>query len=682
MSEHKQNVEALFEGALGLAGREQRAAFLERQCGGDASLRKEVEGLLRAAERAGGFLAAETRGDAATPLHKPGDRIGGYKLLQQIGEGGCGVVFMAEQVQPVRRQVALKIIKPGMDTKQVIARFEAERQALALMEHPNIARVLDAGATDTGWPYFVMELVRGLKITDFCNQHQLSTEARLQLFVKVCQAVQHAHLKGIIHRDLKPSNILVTVNDGLPQPKVIDFGIAKATTGQPLTDKTVFTAFSQFLGTPAYMSPEQAVMTSQDVDTRTDVYSLGVLLYELLTGRPPFEQKELLAAGLDELRRTIREVEPVKPSTRLTQELAASDMSPLQPKSKDGEARADLRRLLQEVRGDLDWIVMKCLEKDRTHRYETTNALAEDIRRHLDREPVLARRPSALYRLQKSVQRNRLAYASAAIVLTALMVGLCVATWGLLREREARLQADAARQQAEAARSLATAEAARNEQVAKFFTGSLAGKDLWRGQDPVFAHRFLDRISVGVQLMLSDQPALQGDVRVGLGNSYAAIDDFPKAVTNLQLAIQAYQTAFGTQHVRLAGAVAQLGRVCRLAQNDAAARSNAQWSVAIARGCNDPETLADCLLNAAKSFTSAESPPPDAIPFLREAMEMRRHTVPHLLALLDSTRLLVKAIEGLIAVGREDEAKAILEEELRKSPEDGDLRKLQQTLSP
>src|SRR5437868_6716338 len=310
---------------------QERAAYLEEACHGDAALRQRVEDLLHAHEQAEGFLDGppsrlhfkRTEVVNIRLTEKLGDKIGRYKLLQQIGEGGCGVVYMAEQEEPVRRRVALKVIKLGMDTKQVIARFEAERQALALMDHPNIAKVLDAGATDTGRPYFVMELVRGIKITEYCDQNNLSTEDRLKLFMQVCQAVQHAHQKGIIHRDIKPSNILVTVSEpGSPGcPKVIDFGIAKATTGQRLTDKTVFTAFEQFIGTPAYMSPEQAMMTSLDIDTRTDIYSLGVLLYELLTGRTPFDSKELMAAGLDAMRQTIREQEPIRPSTRLTQEL-------------------------------------------------------------------------------------------------------------------------------------------------------------------------------------------------------------------------------------------------------------------------------------------------------------------------------------------------------------------------
>jgi len=313
----------------------EREQFLNEACSDDAALKEQVISLLEAEANEGesDFLKITplVRPDIRT--EKPGDRIGRYKLLEQIGEGGCGVVYMAEQEEPVRRRVALKVIKLGMDTKQVIARFDAERQALAMMDHPNIAKVLDAGATDTGRPYFVMELVHGIRITDYCEQHHLPPRERLDLFIQVCRAIQHAHQKGIIHRDVKPSNILVASNDGGPVPKVIDFGIAKATQGR-LTDQTVYTAFEQFIGTPAYMSPEQAQLAMQDIDTRTDIYSLGVLLYELLTGKTPFDAKELLSKGLDEMRRTIREVDPVKPSTRLTRELLAGDATKLTDKSQ------------------------------------------------------------------------------------------------------------------------------------------------------------------------------------------------------------------------------------------------------------------------------------------------------------------------------------------------------------
>src|SRR6266699_378934 len=369
----------LFFRALEQTAGKERAAFLDGTCGDNADLRRRLEALVQKFETLGTFLE-EPAVSAPDSLHRliagggsptqtspantftenAGDRIDHYKLLQQIGEGGCGVVSMAEQEEPVRRRVALKVIKLGMDTKNVIARFEAERQALALMDHPNIAKVLDAGATGTGRPYFVMELVRGIKITDYCDQNNLATRERLDLFIQVCRAIQHAHQKGIIHRDIKPSNILVTLHDGIPVPKVIDFGIAKATQGE-LTDKTVYTQLQEFIGTPAYMSPEQAEMSGLDIDTRADIYSPGVLLYELLTGKTPFDAQDLLAAGLEQMRRTIREKEPLRPSTRLTQELTSKAQSTKQ-KAETNEASprrlVQTRKLIELLRGDLDWIVM------------------------------------------------------------------------------------------------------------------------------------------------------------------------------------------------------------------------------------------------------------------------------------------------------------------------------------
>ena len=430
MNTHNPSQEEIFEGALRLSTPEERAAYLDQTCGGNEQLRQSVEVLLKAHEQAGPFLqqppaalSAKTfviSAEAAPVTEKPGDKIGRYKLREQIGEGGCGVVYVAEQEEPLHRRVALKVIKLGMDTKSVIARFEAERQALALMDHPNIAKVLDAGATDTGRPYFVMELVRGIKITDYCDQNNLSTEERLKLFIQVCSAIQHAHQKGIIHRDIKPSNILVTVNDGVPVPKVIDFGIAKATTNQRLTDKTIYTAFEQFIGTPAYMSPEQAVMTSLDIDTRSDIYALGVLLYELLTGETPFDARTLLQAGLDQMRRIIREQEPLRPSTRLST-LADAELAAVA-----GHRGAEPLKLVCLIRGDLDWIVMKALEKDRTRRFETAGLLALDLQRHLDDEPVVARPPSQLYRLQKMVRRNKLAFLAGTAIVASLLIGTTV----------------------------------------------------------------------------------------------------------------------------------------------------------------------------------------------------------------------------------------------------------------
>jgi WD40 repeat protein/serine/threonine protein kinase len=442
MNEAEEREEALFEAALRLPA-EQRAEYLRQVCGGDADLRRRVEALLAAFDRAGGFLkepAAPIPRPSLPQVEKPGDRIGRYKLLQQIGEGGMGVVYMAEQEEPVRRRVALKIIKLGMDTKQVVARFEAERQALALMDHPNIARVLDGGATETGRPYFVMELVQGVPITEFCDQNQLSTEARLKLFLPVCQAIQSAHQKGIIHRDLKPTNILVTLNPGgSGLPKVIDFGVAKAI-NQKLTEKTLFTNYAAMIGTPAYMSPEQAEMSDLDVDTRADIYGLGVLLYELLTGTTPFPEKRLRSAGYSEMQRIILHEEPERPSTRL---------STLQGQQRSVVARnrgASELTLGRAFPGDLDWIVMKCLEKDRGRRYETANGLARDVERHLNDEPVVARPPSRFYRFRKAVRRNRLVFAAVTAVAAALMAGLGISMWLFSQEKAARQRARLAEQ--------------------------------------------------------------------------------------------------------------------------------------------------------------------------------------------------------------------------------------------
>lgn len=398
-----------------------------------------------------GLLPSESPPKSDVVIERTGTMIGRYKLLDKIGEGGFGVVFMAEQVETVQRKVALKIIKAGMDTKEVIARFEAERQAIALMDHPNIARALDAGATEAGRPYFVMELVRGIPITDYCDQNQLPTRDRLQLFVKVCKAVQHAHQKGIIHRDLKPSNVLVTEHDGEPVPKVIDFGVAKAL-GQKLTTKTLFTAFNHMIGTPAYMSPEQAALSGMDVDTRADIYSLGVLLYELLTGVTPFDAETFRQEAMDEIRRMIRETEPPKPSTRLqTLGVQLTEVA----KRRQTEPAA-LGRLL---RGDLDWIVMKTLEKDRMRRYETANGLATDVARHLANEPVTARAPSTIYRFQKLVRRHKLAFAAGTSIVALLLVVAIGAPLAAFRLKKAYQIEVALRKRAEFREMLTKAEA-------------------------------------------------------------------------------------------------------------------------------------------------------------------------------------------------------------------------------
>jgi serine/threonine protein kinase/tetratricopeptide (TPR) repeat protein len=590
--------QTIFDAARQIPDDRARAAYLDTACAGNPEVRRRLERLLQANARADQFLAADPfelgnpdrqTSDLPAWSEGPGTVIDKYKLLEKLGEGGFGVVYMAEQKEPVKRRVALKIIKVGMDTREVVARFEAERQALALMDHPSIAKVLDAGCTQApvpgnaglkpavspisnrqtresgtkvepvdaphaesaaiqsrfgsgrytlaaGRPYFVMELVRGTKITDYCDEKNLSTRNRLDLFIKVCSAVQHAHQKGMIHRDLKPSNILVTVNDGVAVPKIIDFGIAKATQME-LTEKTVFTRFQQFLGTPAYMSPEQAELTSVDIDTRSDIYSLGVLLYELLTGKTPFDGKELLKVGLDEMRRTIREKEPERPSTRVG--TLRGDELTTTAKRRGLEAP----KLASALRGDLDWIVMKCLEKDRARRYETANGLASDIQRHLSNEPVVACPASKLYRLQKLVRRNKLAFALGASVAATLILGLTMATWMYLqelaaRQREARLRLEAelarngeARQRQTAEtnelRALANAKSAmtmahQSRQLNTFFKSMLrgAGPSRAAGRDTAMLRDILDKTTQRIAKDLTNMPEVEIELRGVLVTTY------------------------------------------------------------------------------------------------------------------------------------------------------------------
>jgi serine/threonine protein kinase/tetratricopeptide (TPR) repeat protein len=539
--------EAIFHVARRIQAAEARGVYLEQVCGQDRGLRDRMDALLRVYEQEQSFLEEPPIEPGAPPsvdvpplAEGPGTVIGPYKLLEPIGEGGMGVVYMAEQMKPVRRKLALKIIKPGMDTKQVIARFEAERQALALMDHPNIARVLDAGAIGSGRPYFVMELVKGIPITDYCDRNRLVIEDRLVLFAQICQAVQHAHQKGIIHRDLKPSNVLVTLIDGAAVPKVIDFGVAKAM-GQQLTEKTLFTGFAQLIGTPLYMSPEQAEFSGVDVDTRSDIYELGVLLYELLTGTTPFDAETFRTAAYDEIRRIIREEEPPKPSTRIsTLEAVAATVS--------SNRKSDPRSLGKLMRGELDWIVMKALEKDRNRRYDTANALVADLRRYLGHEPVEAGPPSTWYRLRKAARRNRTALVAAAVVATALVAGTAVSTWQAIKAIRAE----------EAAR----AEVDKATEINDFLIGDLLLRAFQASNsvsDRIKLEEVLDQDADRVGLRFHARPLLEAGLRSTIGYIYNVLGATDKSRRQYALALKIYQREKGPWAVETANAMIGLG---------------------------------------------------------------------------------------------------------------------------
>lgn len=642
-----------------------RAAYLDEACAGDAALRQRIEELLKAGEDAGGFLESPPAGSpcpggtvrfSVVPTENVGDRIGRYKLLQQIGEGGCGVVYMAEQEEPMRRRVALKVIKLGLDTKDVVARFEAERQALALMDHPNIAKVLDAGATAAGRPYFVMELVQGIKITDYCDRNQLSTDERLKLFVQVCEAIQHAHQKGVIHRDIKPSNVLVTSRDGVAIPKVIDFGIAKATTGQRLTDKTLFTAFEQFMGTPAYMSPEQASMNELGIDTRSDIYSLGILLYELLTGKTPFDANELLAAGLEAMRQIIQVKEPLRPSTRL------STMLQGELTTMASRRRTEIPKLIHLIKGDLDWIVMKSLEKDRSRRYETANGLKADVQRFLGHEPVLARPPSTFYQLQKIVLRNRLLFGSVTAITMAMVFGLGFSTWSLLREKAARQRAVAAeqaaillREKAEAAEKSAQVEAAKSQQVAHFLESMLSSIDpaVALGRDTSLLKEVLDKTAVRVGQDLGNQPAVEAELRHTLGEVYWALGDLDHAGAMHRQAL-AIQRKLNGDDAQVADTLSDLAMVLwrqgKLSEADTMLREVLATQRKIP---GDNLAVAKTLKNLA-GVVNTRGKPAEAITLLREALAIQKEqlgaadpevadTLSNLAAVLARKKLLAEA---------------------------------------
>ncbi len=548
--------ETLFTAALAMSDPAERSAYLARACGEDAALRARVEALLRSHEEAGPFLqrpaVEEVAGPAQATVDSPADpspdeqsalaphtRIGPYKLLLSIGEGGMGTVWLAEQTEPVRRTVALKIIKPGMDSAQVIARFEAERQALALMDHPNIARVVDAGTTagepggvSPGRPYFVMELVKGLPITRYCDQEHLTLRERLELFLGVCAAVQHAHQKGIIHRDLKPSNVLVALVDGKPVPKVIDFGIAKAT-GQRLTERTLFTEVGAIVGTLEYMAPEQAELNNLDVDTRADVYSLGVLLYELLTGAPPFTGKELRSAAFTEMLRMIREVEPAKPSTKLS---SSPDLPAVAARRK-----LEPKKLTRLVRGELDWIVMKALEKDRGRRYETANGFAQDVQRYLKDEPVEASPPSRRYRLGKFARKHRKALTLTVAFVLLLVAGVAVSTWQAVRAAQAQRRA----RQTEAV-TRAVGDFLLHDLLDQADPDKQADRNFEPDPD-IKLRTALDRAAARIGERFTGEPLVEAAIRHTIGKAYCGLGQYAAAQAQLERAVELHRQVQGEE---------------------------------------------------------------------------------------------------------------------------------------
>jgi serine/threonine protein kinase len=642
-------VDTILAEAVEIADAAERQAFVGKCCAGDAALQQRVERLIANHFQAGSFLErpaavvgpeATAAREAAAPAEAPGTDIGPYKLLEQIGEGGMGLVFMAEQTRPVRRRVALKVLKPGMDTRQVVARFEAERQALALMDHPNIARVFDGGATSAGRPYFVMELIRGVPVTEYCDQHRLTTRQRLELFVSVCQALQHAHQKGVIHRDLKPSNVLVTLHDTVAVPKVIDFGIAKATTG-PLTERTLFTTFAQMIGTPLYMSPEQAEMNGLDVDTRSDVYSLGVLLYELLTGTTPFDSEALKKGGLDEMRRIIREEEPTTPSQRLDT-LDAQACSTV-----SGRRGVDGRQLRQVLRGEPDWIVMKALEKDRNRRYESASAFAADVQRYLNDEPVLAYLPSAWYRFRKFARRHRGPMVAVAAVLVLLLGGMAGTSWGLVQAERA-LQAEAQRAAGESRAKDEALTAARAEKRAKdealereaetqavlnfveTHVLSAARPRTWAGGQG-YDVQLADAVRAALPFVdqaFAGQPLIEARLRRTMGQAFCDLGDYKAAIEQNERAVALYTKHRGPDHpdtlTSMHGLALTYSHAGRARE---AFRLNAETFRLrkAVHGPDDPDTLIS-MVNLASSYTEVGRPE-EAIKLHTEAL--RRLKAPY-----------------------------------------------------
>jgi serine/threonine protein kinase/tetratricopeptide (TPR) repeat protein len=649
-----------------------RAAYLSANAGDDAELRVAVERLLAAHEQPAPVLLRPAPGvptaDFAPIAERVGTKIGPYKLMEQIGEGGFGLVFVAEQTEPVRRKVALKVIKPGMDSSQVIARFQAERQALAMMDHPNIARVLDAGATDSGRPYFVMELVRGIPITAYCDQNHLPPRERLELFVSVCHAIQHAHQKGVIHRDIKPSNVLVTSHDGKPVAKVIDFGVAKSI-HQPLTERTIYTNFAQMIGTPLYMSPEQAEMSGLDIDTRSDIYSLGVLLYELLTGSTPLSRKQLREASYAEILRLICEEEPEKPSTRLSHSGEALPALALRRKTEP----AKLSKLL---RGELDWIVMKCLEKDRTRRYDTANGLARDVQRYLADEAVEACPPSTGYRLGKFARKHKKAFATAA-AFVVLLAGAAFVS-GALAVRATRAEANAVqawneeamrRREADEQRQRAEENERQAKAVLAFFqakvlaAGSPERTQGGQGKD-VTLRQVLDAAVPEIAKAFRDQPLVEASIREVLGQSYSNQGDYASAVQQFEQVRALRQAKLGIKHPDTLFSMHKLAESYGFAGKHDSALPLAEETLKQQRATLGPEHLdtLKSMLTLAVEYRAAGKLD-EALPLFEETFALRKAT-------LGSKH--VRTLNAMIAlggayqeVGKLDQALAVLNDAVK-----------------
>jgi serine/threonine protein kinase len=701
MNETRDRIEEVFAAAVELPA-EARTAYLDQACAGDSATRARVEALLQAHDRAGHLLdrPAVTVRDTG---ERPGTVIAGrYKLLEALGEGGMGTVWGAEQTEPVRRKVALKLIKPGMDSRQVLARFEQERQALALMDHPNIAKVLDGGLTETGRPFFVMEYVKGVPITQYCDAARLSVSERLQLFVQVCQAVQHAHMKGIIHRDLKPSNILVAPYDDKPVPKVIDFGLAKAM-HQPLTERTLHTAHEAIVGTPLYMSPEQAQLNNLDVDTRTDIYSLGALLYELLTGTPPVERQRFKEAAWQEIIRIIKEEEPPRPSARLS----SSGSLP----SVAAQRQVEPAKLTKLVRGELDWIVMKALEKDRNRRYETANGFALDVQRFLSGEPVLVVPPSASYRLRKFARKHRAALTTAAVIAVLLVAGIVGTAIGLLealaqteharaetRAKEKALQAEAEARAAEKDRADsertakeamkrerdAKEEALRKEEKERKYAQAIAdfvqndflaltsvegqsrfgGDSEWSLDKDTTLRQLLDRAAAKLNQRRDLDPRIEADLCWMVGVNYRGVGEPRLAIPFLERAVALRKQVFGVDHRETLTAQNSLGVAYEVAGKFGLALPLYEETLKLRKsklGADDPETLAS-MNNLAECYKAAGKLDL-ALPLFEETLKLHQAKLgaDHRSTLISMNNLAT----AYAAVGKLDLALPLLEETLK-----------------